>query len=88
MNELQRALAAHSPTGMLDAFRVDLEEVDGDLIRVTVYEIDRHEPSATKVISRYRIKGFEEDTTEVAHRIWVRVDLDVRRIRELERNEN
>lgn len=84
MNELQRALAAHSPNGMLDSFRVDLEEVEGDLIRVTIYEIDSHEPSATKVISRYRIKGFEEDTTEVAHRIWVRVDLDVRRIREME----
>jgi hypothetical protein len=88
MNDLQRALAAHSPVGMLESFRVDLEEVDGDLIRVTIHEIDVHDPSATKVISRYRIKGFEEDTTEVAHRIWVRVDLDVRRIRDMETKEN
>jgi hypothetical protein len=88
MNDLQRALAAHSPVGMLDSFRVDLEEVDGDLVRVTIHEIDVHDPSATKVISRYRIKGFEEDTTEVAHRIWVRVDLDIRRIRDMETKEN
>jgi hypothetical protein len=88
MNDLHRALAAHSPAGMLDSFRVDLEEVDGDLIQVTVYEVDGHEPSATRMTSRYRIKAFEEDATEFAHRIWARVDLDVRRIREAEKNEN
>lgn len=87
MNDLHRALASHSPAGMLDSFRVDLEEVKGDLIQVTVYEVDRDEPSATRVISRYKIRAFEEDATEVAHRIWARVDLDVRRIREAEKNE-
>ena len=79
MNDLHRALATHSPGGMLDSFRVDLEEVDGDLIRVTVYKVDGDEPSATRVISRYRIKAFEEDAAEVAHRIWTRVDLDAGR---------
>ena len=87
MNDLHRALAAHSPDGMLDSFRVDLEEVDGDLIRVTVHNVDGYEPSATRVISRYTIKGFEEDATEVAHRIWARVDLDVRRIKETKKND-
>ena len=82
------ALATHSPAGMLDAFRVDLEEVDGDLIRVVVYEVAGDEPSATRVISRYRIRAFEEDAAEVAHRIWARVDLDVRRIRDTEKNDD
>ena len=86
MNDLHRALAAHSPAGMLDSFKVDLEEVDGDLIRVTVHNVDGSEPAATRVISRYRIKAFEEDATEVAHRIWARVDLDVRRIRDTKKN--
>ena len=86
MNDLHRALAAHSPDGMLDSFKVDLEEVDGDLIRVTIHNVDGSEPAATRVISRYRIKAFEEDATEVAHRIWARVDLDVRRIRDTKKN--
>jgi hypothetical protein len=88
MNDLHRALATHSPSGRLDSFRVDLEEVDGDLIRVTVYKVDGDEPSATRVISRYRIRAFEEDTAEVAQRIWTRVDLDVRRIGDGNENES
>ena len=88
MNDLHRALATHSPAGMLDAFRVDLEEVDGDLIRVVVCEVAGDEPSATRVISRYRIRAFEEDAAEVAHRRWSRVDLDVRRIRDTEKNDD
>ena len=50
MNDLHLALATHSPTGMLDALRVDLEEVDGDLIQVVVQEVDGDEPSATSVV--------------------------------------
>ena len=88
MNELHRALATHSPAGMLDSFRVDLEEVDGDLIRVVVQEVDGDERSETRVISRYRIRAFEEDAAEVAQRIWARVDLDVRRIRDTEKNDS
>ena len=88
MNDLHRALATHSPAGMLDSFRVDLEEVDGDPIRVVVYEVDGGEPSASRVISRYRIRAFEEDAAEVAQRIWARVDLDVRRIRDTEKSDN
>ncbi len=88
MNDLHRALATHSPAGMLDSFRVDLEEVDGDLIRVVVQEVDGDEPSETRVISRYRIRAFEEDAAEVAQRIWARVDLDVRRIRDTEKNDD
>ena len=87
MNDLHRALATHPPAGILDSFRVDLEEVDGDFIQVTVYKVDRDEPSATRVISRFRIRAFE-DAAEVAHRIWARVDLDVRRIRDTEKNDN
>ncbi len=88
MNNLHRALATHSPAGMLDSFRVDLEEVDGDLIQVTVYNVDGDEPSAPRVVSRYRIRAFEEDSAEVAHRIWTRVDHDVRRIRDTKKNES
>ncbi len=88
MNGLPRALATHPPAGMLDSFRVDLEEVDDDFIQVTVYKVDRDEPSATRVISRYRIRAFEEDTAEVAQRIWTRVDLDVRRIGDGDENES
>ncbi len=85
MNDLHRALAAHPPAGMLDSFRVDLEEEDDDFIQVTVYKVDKDEPSATRVISRFRIRAFE-DAAEVAHRIWARVDLDVRRIRDTKKN--
>ena len=88
MNDLHRALANHSPSSRLDSLRVDLEEVDGDLIRVTVYEVGGDEPSATGVISRYRIRAFEEDAAEVAHRIWTRVDLDAGRIKSSEKNDN
>ena len=88
MDDLHRALANHSPAGMLDSFRVDLEEVEGDLIQVIVHEINGGEPSATRVISRHKIRAFEEHAAEVAHRIWARVDVDVRRIRETEKNEN
>ncbi len=87
MNDLHRALATQSPAGMLDAFRIDLEEVDGDLIQVTVYEVDGHEPSATRMTSRYRIRAFEEDAAEVVHRIWARIDLDVRRVSDTEKND-
>ena len=85
MNDLHRAVATHAPNGMLDSFRVDLEEMNRDHIQVMVYKVDGDEPSATRVISRYRIRAFGEDTTEVAHRIWARVDLDVQRITEAER---
>ena len=88
MNDLHRALATQSPAGMLDSFRVDLGEVADDLILVTVYKVDGDEPSATRVISRYRIRAFEGDAAEVAHRIWVRLNLDVRRVRDTEKNEN
>jgi hypothetical protein len=88
MNDLHRALATHSPGGILNSFRVDLEEVDGDLVRVTVYKVDGDEPSSTRVISRYRIKAFGEDAAEVAHRIWTRVDLDTGRIKDTEKNDN
>jgi len=88
MDDLHRALANHSPAGMLDSFRVDLEEVDGDLVQVIVHEINGGEPSATRVISRHKIRAFEERAAEVAHRIWARVDVDVRRIRKTEKNEN
>ena len=88
MDDLHRALANHSPAGMLDSFRVDLEEVDGDLIQVIVHEINGGEPSTTRVISRHKIRAFEAHAAEVAHRIWARVDVDVRRIRETEKNQN
>ena len=78
MNDLRRSLATHSLSGFLDSLRVDLEEVDGDLIQVKVYEIDRDEPSAARVISNYETSGFDEDPDKVAHRIWTRVNLDVR----------
>ena len=48
MNDLHRALATHSPAGLLDSFKVDLEEVDGDLIRVMVYKVDGDGPSTTR----------------------------------------
>ena len=78
MNDLRRSLATHSLSGWLDSLRLDLKELDGDIILVTVYEIDRDEPAAAKIISEYRTSGFDEDAEEVAHRIWTRVDFDVR----------
>ena len=80
MNDLHRALATHSLAAMLDSFRVDLKEVDGDLVLVTVHRVDGDEPSATRMISKYKIRAFKEDAAEAANRIWSRVDLDVRRI--------
>ena len=87
MNDLQGALATHPPARMLDSFRVDLVEVDRDFVQVTVYEVDGDEPSATRVISSFRIRAFEEDAAEVMHRIWARIDLDVRRVSDTEKND-
>ena len=85
MNELHRALATHSLAAMLDSFRVDLKEVDGDLVLVTVHKIDVNEPSATRMISKYKIRAFKEDAAEAANRIWSRVDLDVTRLGDTKR---
>ena len=85
MNDLHRALATHSLAAMLGSFRVDLKEVDGDLVLVTVHKIDGVEPSATRMISKYKIRGFKQDAAEAANRIWSRVDLDVRRIGDKQR---
>ena len=87
MNDLQGAVATHPPARMLNSFRVDLEEVDRDFVQVTVYEVDGDEPSATRVISSFRIRAFEEDAAEVMHRIWARIDLDVRRVSDTEKND-
>lgn len=78
MNDLRRSLATHSLSGLLDSLRLDLKELDEDLILVTAYEIDRDEPAGARLISEHQISGFDEDTERVAHRIWTRVDVDVR----------
>jgi hypothetical protein len=63
---------------LLDSLRLDLKEVEGNLVLITVYEIDRDDPAAARVVSEHRTSAFDEDAKEVAHRIWTRVDVDVR----------
>ncbi len=82
MNDLHQALTTHSLADLLDFVRVDLKEVDEGLVRVTVHMAPDDQPSATRMISKYKIRGFKENTMETADRIWSRVELNVRRVRE------
>ena len=85
MSDLQLALASHSLAGLLDSFKVDLEEVENELILVSVYSIgdDRSDP---RMISTYKTRGFEEDSTDVADRILARLDRDLRRMRNMNKS--
>lgn len=86
MNDLHLALASHSLADLLDVLKVDLEEVENDLLLVAVYEIGENDLSPTRMMSTYKTRGFEEDAAEVAHRILTRLDRDVRRMRNMRRS--